>query len=106
MAYEQAVVSDDTQTSPALKVHMEPRCRLRALLAIQKLHTETSGVLKLVIIARFLISWLYDSKRLAPKNALRHLRTTQDAGRETPERKGLRKSQVGSVSQALCANSG
>eukprot|EP00962_Isochrysis_galbana_P029322 scaffold9353_cov136-Isochrysis_galbana.AAC.1 len=62
MASEQAVVSDDTQTSPALKVHMEPRCRLRALLAIQKLHTETSGVLKLVIIARFLISWLYDSK--------------------------------------------
>eukprot|EP00962_Isochrysis_galbana_P016172 scaffold4624_cov138-Isochrysis_galbana.AAC.8 len=28
-----------------------------------------------------------------------------DAGRETPERKGLRNSQVGSVSQALCASS-
>jgi len=29
-----------------------------------------------------------------------------DAGRETPERKGLGKSQVGSESQALCASSG
>eukprot|EP00962_Isochrysis_galbana_P023072 scaffold6931_cov119-Isochrysis_galbana.AAC.7 len=38
--------------SPALKAAAAPRTKLRALLAIQKLHTETSGVLKLVIWAR------------------------------------------------------
>eukprot|EP00962_Isochrysis_galbana_P034235 scaffold11559_cov128-Isochrysis_galbana.AAC.6 len=45
---------------------------------------------RLVVCVFFVCCWC-----LAPKNALRHQAPQDDAGRETPERKGLGKSQVG-----------